>query len=602
MGLFGRLLNAVLRRQSRTVNVTAGRDIHARYDAAQSSGMNTQHWGAADSLDADSANSKAVREKLCQRSRYETGNNGYGAGIVLTQANYVVGRGPKLRLQTRSKGLNAMVEAEWQRWAKRVKLAAKLRIAIKAKVRDGETFLRVFTNQGLPGDIKLDFRAVECEQVTTPYLPPGAENQVDGIDFDADGNPTAYQVLRQHPGASAWTVTSSETERVPAQFMLHLFREDRAGQHRAVPELTPSLNLFPVARRWREATVVSAENIANISLFVKTQGSGNTDPDEVRPYSTLPYEKGMMVTLPYGHEAWQPAPEQPSANYDMLNRATLCEEARPLNMPYNIAACDSSNYSFSGGRLDHLTYFQSVDVEQAELEDAILDPLFDLWLTEAARIKGWVFDLTNTPAHSWNWPARPQIDDGKTASARKTDLSTGVRSLRRIYEEDGYDFEDELTAMAEDYGLPEDEMRALLLNANVGQKTVSEFDDTEADNMDGDQEGDSGDGESSVATNRTAKSSKTAATAAKSGEIQQTALNGAQVASMVSVCQSVAAGEMSHATAIELLRIAFPLADPDAIEKMVRAIKPEKSADREPEAGGSNGTNGNGSTKSRVPV
>jgi capsid protein len=473
MGLLSRF-KSLFRRSGRTVEITSGRDIHARYDAAQSSGMNYQHWGAgADALDADSANSKAVRQKLSQRARYETENNGYGKGITLTQANYVVGRGPKLRMQTKSAGFNAMVEAAWNRWAKKVKLARKLRTAIKAKVRDGEAFLVAKVNPGLADPVKLDLSAVECEQVTTPYLPPGAENQVDGIDFDAMGNRIAYKILKQHPGAAAWIYPDTEAETVPAKFVCHLFREDRAGQNRAVPELTPSLNMFPVARRWREATVVSAENIANISLFLKTQGPSNTDPDVVRPFSTLPIDKGMMVALPYGHEAFQPKPEQPSANYDMLNRATLCEEARPLNMPYNIAACDSSDYSFSGGRLDHLTYFQSVDVEQSELEDEILEPVFALWFAEAVLVYGWAVPTDPAPAHSWNWPARPQIDDQKTASARQTDLATGVRSLRRIYEEDGYDFDDELKAMADDYGKTVDEMRAILLQVNLLAKASS---------------------------------------------------------------------------------------------------------------------------------
>jgi hypothetical protein len=43
-------------------------------------------------------------------------------------------------------------------------------------------------------------------------------------------------------------------------------------------------------------------------------------------------------------------------------------------------------------------------------------------------------------------------------------LGTGVKSLRRIYAEDGLDFEDELPAMAADYGVSEAEMRAILLN------------------------------------------------------------------------------------------------------------------------------------------
>ena len=88
----------------------AGGDIHAKYDAAQSSPDFDNYWSNADARDADSANSKNVRARLVQRSRYEVGNNGYADGMVQTHANFVVGTGPKLRMKTRSAGFNAIVE------------------------------------------------------------------------------------------------------------------------------------------------------------------------------------------------------------------------------------------------------------------------------------------------------------------------------------------------------------------------------------------------------------------------------------------------------------------------------------------------------------
>lgn len=468
MGYLGRVISAIFNRPPARQSGDAS-PIRARYDAAQSSGMNTNHWTAADTLDADSANSKTVRQTIAKRARYETENNGHGKGIVLTQANYVVGRGPKLRMQTKSAGFNGMVEAAWQRWVKSVKLSRRLRTAIKAKVRDGESFLRVRTNPRLADRVKLDLVPLEAEQVSTPYLDSSDENKIDGINFDDWGNRDSYEILTRHPGSSVWSYPNNESETVPAKFVLHLFREDRPGQHRAVSEVSSTLNLFATGRRFRESTVVAAENGANFSLFLKTQASPNVETDQVTPLSTLPVEKGMLTALPYGFEPFQLKPEQPAATYESFTRANLAEEARPLSMPYNIAACDSSGYSFSGGKLDHLTYFVSVDVEQEELETEILDPLFSLWFAEAVRVYGWaIADTETAPPHAWNWPARPQIDDAKTASARQTDLKTGVRSLRRIYEEDGYDLEDELAAMAEDYGLTVDEMRKRLLEVNLG--------------------------------------------------------------------------------------------------------------------------------------
>jgi hypothetical protein len=127
-------------------------------------------------------------------------------------------------------------------------------------------------------------------------------------------------------------------------------------------------------------------------------------------------------------------------------------------MPYNIAAADSSGYSFSGGRLDHLTYFVSVDVEQADIEDLVLDPLFDLWWSIAAPRIGWT-PYDQTPPHTWDWPAKPDIQPVDTANARKTDLSTGTTHRRRIAAEDGYDLDDEDSQAASDLGMTVEEYR-----------------------------------------------------------------------------------------------------------------------------------------------
>ncbi len=453
-------------RQPVTVDTDTPRSIRASYDAASSGGMNTNHWAASDALDADSANSKTVRERISRRARYEIGSNGQGKGVQLTHANYVVGRGPKLRMQTGSAGFNSMIEAEWKKWAKEVKLPKKLRTAIKAKVSDGEPFIIIAQNPRMRHPVKLGLRMVEAEQVTTPFLGANEPNKIDGIEFDEFGNVISYDVLKHHPGGQF--SVDQKVEKIPARFMLHLFREDRAGQHRGVSELSSSLNGYAITRRLDEAVLVAAENIANNSLFLKTQADPSVESDIVTPLSTLPIEKGMMTALPRGYDPFQPKPEQPSANYKDFTREQSGKQARPLNMPNNIARADSSGYSFSGGKLDHLTYFVSIDVEQQDIDEDVLDPLFEVWFAEAVLRFGWGVPADPPPNHGWDWPEKPVIDEKKHADANEVNLATGAALLRRVYAKGGLDFEDELPRMAEDYGVTTKEMRAALFAAHFG--------------------------------------------------------------------------------------------------------------------------------------
>jgi len=485
MSLWGGIRRAFGFGRGKPIEVTpSGRTIRAKYDAAQLTDANAQHWAMIDAYDADSANSLAVRTVLRKRARYEIENNGHGKGIELTQANYVVGRGPKLRMQTGNKGMNNMIEAAWDRWWKRVRGSRKLRTLVKAKVKTGEGFLLIKQNPSLADTVKLDLVGIEADQITTPRLAYNQPGRIDGMAFDEWGNPLYYDVLRFHPG-SPWSSYTTDPDRVPAKFMLHLFREDRPGQHRGIPEVTSTLGLFAAARRFREATVAAAETAADFSAVLKTNGPANDDPDEMRPFSTVPIEKRMLTMMPYQWELEQLRSEHPNTTYPEFNRINTGEEARPLSMSYSIASCDSSNNSFSGTQNDHLIYFTSVDVEQSEIEDAALDPLFEVWFAEATARYGWVFSESPAPAYGWDWPAVPKIDESKTASARQTNLQSGVSSLRRIYAEDGYDFEDELPAMAEDYGKTPEEMKEALFKKHFGgnapQQQTAPPDDEEDD-------------------------------------------------------------------------------------------------------------------------
>ena len=467
MGMLAAVRRAFSRRQPVTVDMDTPRPIRGSYDAASLDGANTRHWANSDALDADSANSKTIRQRISQRARYEFANNGQGRGIQLTQANYVVGRGPKLRMQTGSPGFNSMIEAEWKRWSKEVRLAQKLRTAIKAKVQDGETFIIIAQNPRMRHRVKLGLKQIECEQVTTPFLGANEPNKIDGIKFDEFDNPLFYDVLKHHPGGQSGGF-GQEVEQVPARFMLHLFREDRAGQHRGVCEVGSSLNCYAQGRRWREAVISSAEAVASFSIFIKTQADPSVESDIVTPLSTLPIEKAMMTALPRGYDPFQPKAEQPSATYAEFTREQSGEQARPLNMPNNIARADSQGTTFSGGRLDHLTYFVSVDVEQQDIEEDALDPLFEVWFAEAVLRFGWGVPADPPPNHSWDWPEKPVIDEVKHANANKINLSTGVAVLRRVFAQGGLDYEDELPRMAEDYGVTPDEMRAALFEAHFG--------------------------------------------------------------------------------------------------------------------------------------
>lgn len=445
--------------------------MRGTYDAASGQADMANHWVNADSYDADSANSRHVRSTLVPRSRYEIGNNGFAAGIARTYATDLVGTGPALQMQTRSDTFNAMVESEWFAWTQAVSFRRKLWCSAHAKHSDGETIGVIRRNPRVRHSVPLDWVIYETEQCQTPYLPYEERGYIDGIKFDEFGNAEWYDILREHPGSG--NGYRMEAEQVAAEFVTHWFTMLRPGQHRGVPDVAPTMNLGATARRWREATLTHAEMIAKITVLLETtQLPDGMEPEPPESMSTTELMKGMMTALPDSVKPYQLDPKQPAQTFEMFNRALINEYARPISMPFNKAACDSSSYNYASGRLDHQTYYGHLDVDRADCEELVCDRIFAKWFGWAVRKNGWLGGDPDAlsfyaSAHSWNWPKHKAVDIEAEADANTTKLETGQASLWEIAADEGSDFDDRVKQMARDYGVKPKEIRRRLLDRHL---------------------------------------------------------------------------------------------------------------------------------------
>ncbi len=427
--------------------------LRARYDAAQTTAENTRHWAMADALSADSAASADVRKKLRERARYEVANNSYAKGIVLTVANDCIGTGPRLQLLTDSAEVNRTVEAAFADWCQAVNLAEKLRTMRMAKTTDGETFAVLTANPLIDSPIALDVQLVEADRVASPTMslwPTVAD--IDGITLDAWGNPRTYTILRQHPGdLAAW---KTQYDVAPAEAVVHWFRADRPGQHRGIPELTPALPLFAQLRRYTLAVIAAAETAADFAAVLFTDAPANGEAQALEPMDIVALEKRMATVLPDGWRLGQIEAQQPATSYAEFKREILNEIARCLNLPYNIAACNSSGYNYASGRLDHQTYYKAIRVEQAHLAEVVLDRIFAAWVREAMLTPELsILRHSRSMAHQWFFDGTEHVDPAKEANAQATRLTSNTTTLAAEYARQGKDWEVELRQRAKEVAL-----------------------------------------------------------------------------------------------------------------------------------------------------
>lgn len=422
--------------------------VRGRYDAAQTNADNAKHWKAAEFLSADAEASSEIRKILRTRARYEIGNNSYARGIVLTLANDSVGIGPRLQMLTENEEANRQIEQDFMRWSKQIGLAEKLRTVRVARCQDGEAFILLAQNPNLPNEnVKLDLQLIEADRVTEDKF-NSDPNCVDGVAFDEFGNPKSYRVLKYHPGGE-YATCEDEGRDVPAENMIHIFRADRPGQHRGVPEITPALPLFAQLRRFTLAVLSAAEAAADFAGILYTDAPANGEADSVDALDTIQLERNMLLTMPGGWKMSQLDPKQPATTYAEFKHEILNEIARCLNMPYNIAAGNSSGYNYASGRLDHQTYYKAVRVDQAFTENVALDRILAAWLREYSLAKGLEIESVEQP-HAWFWDGMEHVDPAKEASAQETRLNNRTTSLAAEYARQGKDWETEIRQIAKE--------------------------------------------------------------------------------------------------------------------------------------------------------
>ena len=433
-----------------------GRRANARFDAAQDTPDNRNHWANADSLGPATALIPSVRRDLRNRSRYEVFNNSYARGIVETLANDVIGTGPRLQMLGPDHDANRIIEVAFASWARMVCLAEKLRTMRVARAQDGEAFGIIIRNDRLKHAVKFDLRLVEADMVASPD--PWQADLADGIRYDEAGNPESYHILDTHPG-DLDMFASTSGRWTDAGSILHWYRVDRPGQKRGVPDIMPALPLFAQLRRYTLAVIGAAEAAAEMAIVLQTTLPTTTGaPDGIEAATEMEWARQQMTFLPEGWGASQIKAEQPPQAYDIFKREILNEIARCLNMPYNVAACNSSSYNYASGRLDHQTYFRAIAIEQSEAERIILDPILSAFLTAVRYRLGMKAD---SALHQWFWSGREHVDPAKEATAQETRLKNHMTTFAAEYARGGLDWEEELNQRARELklmrqlGLPE---------------------------------------------------------------------------------------------------------------------------------------------------
>lgn len=418
--------------------------VRGRYDAAQTTDDNRKHWAYADGMSAASKNSLAVRSVLRNRARYERDNNDYCKAGIKTFVNHLVGTGPRLQVRTDDDALNRRIERRWGEWCEAVGFADTLQTLVGDGLGDGEGFAVFKTDSNVVDDIPLNVVPVACDRFSTATaFTADTDRYADGITYDDNGRPISYEVLDTHPGETGvLSVRYGASQIVPAQYVLHWYTVETAGQRRGIPAMTASLPLFALQRRFTLATLTAAETAASFSALLETElGPDDAALVSASNFQTLEIVRNMLMMLPKGYKMHQFAAEHPQTTFRMFKQEILKELARGFLMPYNLFAGDSSDYNLSSARMDVMNFRLNLIIVRDKLRRWIVERVFRAWYRLAVLARGYIDaprDLSIDRA--WYWPGFESIDPLKDAQADTERLRNGTATLEEILAEYGQDW------------------------------------------------------------------------------------------------------------------------------------------------------------------
>lgn len=447
--------------------------FRAKYDSAQTTLGNEIHWSQSDLLDPHAANSLSVRKKIRSRSRYEViENNCYLKGMLLTIANDFAGSGPRLQITddrfTRER--RRLIELRYQQRSEKIKLRQKLWRWRIARTVDGESVGVAFTNSRLEHGVTLDWEIIETDQLSSPFGTEMKVNEIDGVRFDENFQPTEYHVLNEHPGSMfMFSMNKLVGQWIAEQYVIHWFRKDRPWL-RGISETAPCLPLCAILRRYTLAVLRAAEFAADVSGVLKTSGPPNSNfwqqletLGSALGGDEFPMERGMFLTLPWDHDLVQIDAKHPMQVYDVFVNAILREIARPLLMPYNRAVGSSKDSNMASGVVDEQTYKTAIETDRYDGEDEVLNKDLGQWWKEGSRTPGYfdepivkngkrislkddfreTLDLNpslrqEVPRHVFRWDQVGIVhtDPKKVSDSRQIDWSGGFRPDQDIIERD----------------------------------------------------------------------------------------------------------------------------------------------------------------------
>lgn len=313
----------------------------------------------------------------------------------------------------------------------------------RAIVRDGEAFVRTLSS---PEGLRLSvLPADQVDPSITRDLGEGARI-VAGVEFDASEQVVAYHVLPDAPGTPF--AHYSNTLRIPASQMLHIFDAIFPGQVRGITWLAPVLLKLADYDAASDAMLMNLRTQSLFAGFITdtdggAAGFGGTQHEGV---ANVSLEPGAMRILPPGSDVKFAQPSGGLSQQVDFIKAQLHEIAAGLGLLYEQLSGDLSEANYSSARFGLLEHRRRAEMLQRILiEGQLLRPLWRRWIDWKALVGDISLEDAASPDYravrfvppGWQW-----VDPLKEVNAEIRAIEGGLKSRAEVVAGRGRDLDE----------------------------------------------------------------------------------------------------------------------------------------------------------------
>lgn len=428
--------------------------LNALYEAAAPSRLRKQR---NDASSADAVVNQAG-SSLRMTGRYFDENYDIAKGVLTTLVNNTVGRGIAPEPQVRTTGgelhkeFNELITQLWNDWVLKPDVTwehhyySAQRLMCRSFYRDGEVLQQFIdaTATRIQHGTRVPF---SIEMIEADFLPydfiEDQRNIIQGVQKNQWGRPTAYHLLKRHPGALSQLVTfNEETKRVPADRMLHLKLTDRIRQTRGVSIFASVITRLEDIKDYEESERVAARVAAAMAAAIK---KGSPDlyeaPDNSDTYRELEMTPGMIFDdLEPGESIEMIESKRPNTNLQAFRDSQMRA----------VAAGTSTNYSSIAKNYQGSYSSQRQELTESNITYGVLR---DFWVERQARptynrflLNALLGNIIRAPSDvnrdtlmdaDFGVGRQPWIDPQKEISADKLAIESGIKTRSQVIRERG---------------------------------------------------------------------------------------------------------------------------------------------------------------------